>query len=73
MDYKKAQAAENKKKATSLAVASADEAAASGAAYVITKVLALPLPGPAELSWRPCSAVCHIKETPQEWLASLER
>lgn len=38
MDYKKAQAAENKKKATSLAVASADEAAASGAAYVITKV-----------------------------------
>jgi hypothetical protein len=50
MDYKKAQAAENKKKATSLAVASADEAAASGAAYVITKVLPLPLPGPL---------VCH--------------
>mmetsp|Transcript_13459 Transcript_13459/g.33912 ORF Transcript_13459/g.33912 Transcript_13459/m.33912 type:complete len:1162 (-) Transcript_13459:153-3638(-) len=38
MDFKKAQAAENKKKATTLAVASADEAAAAGAAFVITKV-----------------------------------
>jgi len=37
-EFKKAQAAENKKKATSLALACADEAAAGGSAYMITKV-----------------------------------